>query len=106
MTEPPYSWSSPSGEPTPPSYPPPPPGSIPQGYQYGQPAWLQPGVVPLRPLALGDILDGAIKVVRRYPKPTLGLSAGIALVVTFLNVLAVISLGDTSTRTWMNDRNG
>jgi hypothetical protein len=55
--------------------------------QPGQPAWGQPGfggwgayapkpgVVPLRPLGLGEILDGAFSVVRAHPKVTLGLSA-------------------------------
>lgn len=93
MTEPPYSWSSPGGGPSQPPAQPPPDQLPPQGYQYGQPAWLQPGVVPLRPLALGEILDGAIKVIRRHPRPTLGLSAAIALVVTTLNVLVLLSIG-------------
>jgi hypothetical protein len=35
----------------------------------------KPGVVPLRPLGLGEILDGAFSVVRAHPKVTLGLSA-------------------------------
>jgi hypothetical protein len=43
-------------------------------------------VVPLRPLGLGELLDGAVTLVRRYPRPTLGLSAAIALVTTLLNV--------------------
>ncbi len=60
--------------------------------QYGK-AWApQPGVVPLRPLALGELLDGAIKIVRRHPRPTLGLSAAIAAVVTVLNVALVVAL--------------
>jgi hypothetical protein len=50
-----------------------------------------PGVVPLRPLTLGEILDGAVKVIRRYPKPTLGLSAIIAVVTTVLGLLLVLA---------------
>jgi hypothetical protein len=46
--------------------------------------------VPLRPLTLGEILDGAVKVIRRYPKPTLGLSAVIAVLTTVLGLLIVI----------------
>ena len=34
-----------------------------------------PGIVPLRPLGLGDILDGAFKAVRFNPKSMVGLSA-------------------------------
>ncbi|MCW2544872.1 MAG: integral rane protein [Frankiales bacterium] len=97
MTEPP-SWSSPGGEPSgslPAPAPAPPAGAWhgQSGYGYGPPAH-QPGVIPLRPLALGELLDGAIKIIRRYPRPTLGLSAAIALVVTILNVIAVVVLNN------------
>lgn len=37
---------------------------------------------PLRPLTVGDVLDGAVAVVRRHPRPTLGVSAVAALVLT------------------------
>jgi hypothetical protein len=46
--------------------------------QYGgrwQPPAMRPGIIPLRPLGLGDILDGAIKLIRSNPKAVLGLSA-------------------------------
>ncbi len=72
--------------------PPPPPGygwNQPPGYGWNQPpggwsqppgGWgpppgLKPGVIPLRPLGLGEILDGALATIRLYPKATLGLSA-------------------------------
>ncbi|PZG25505.1 hypothetical protein C1I98_34585 [Spongiactinospora gelatinilytica] len=51
--------------------PPYPPG--PHGYQ--QPYAPRPGIIPLRPLGLGEILDGTIKLVRSNPKAVLGLSA-------------------------------
>ncbi|MGH4013131.1 MAG: hypothetical protein ACRDSL_04210 [Pseudonocardiaceae bacterium] len=35
----------------------------------------KPGVIPLRPLGLGEILDGAISYIRANPTVTLGLSA-------------------------------
>jgi len=35
----------------------------------------KPGIVPLRPLQLGDILDGAVKAVRFNPKSMVGMSA-------------------------------
>jgi hypothetical protein len=50
-----------------------------------------PGVVPLRPLTLGELLDGAVKVIRRYPRPSLGMSAIVAVVTTVLGVLAVLA---------------
>ncbi|GAA3830373.1 hypothetical protein GCM10022226_59030 [Sphaerisporangium flaviroseum] len=46
----------------------------PSGY-HPPPQALRPGIIPLRPLALGDILDGTIKLIRSNPKATLGLSA-------------------------------
>lgn len=98
MSEPPSGWNPP-GEPagwtSPTSAAPPMQG---YGPAYGgQPGWYgsspQPGIVPLRPLGLGELLDGAIKILRKYPRPTLGLSAAIAAVVTVLNVLIVVARG-------------
>jgi hypothetical protein len=52
----------------------------------------QPGLIPLRPLNLGDILDGSFKVIRRNPRATLGLSAIVAvvqgIVLAFAQVIA------------------
>ncbi|MDA0632810.1 glycerophosphoryl diester phosphodiesterase membrane domain-containing protein [Nonomuraea sp. MCN248] len=42
---------------------------------------LRPGIIPLRPLGLGDIYDGTIKLIRSNPKAVLGLSAVAALLV-------------------------
>lgn len=53
----------------------------------GQPTAPRPGVVPLRPLAFGEVLDGAIGAVRRQPLLTLGLSAA---VVTLQQVLVLL----------------
>lgn len=64
----------------------------------GLPQAPRPGCVPLRPLGLGDILDGSFKVIRRNPKVTLGLSAAIAVVqvlfVALFEVLAFARLGN------------
>ena len=57
-------------------------------FGYGAP---QPGVIPLRPLGLGELLDGGITLVRRYPRPTLGLAAGVSAVSTILSVLVLLS---------------
>ncbi|GFG62508.1 hypothetical protein MMUR_66440 [Mycolicibacterium murale] len=59
----------------PPGYPHqgyPPPGYPPPGYPTLPPVALQPGVIPLRPLTLGDIFNGAVRYVRVNPKATLG----------------------------------
>jgi hypothetical protein len=76
----------------------PPPGAGPQP-AYGQPSLrpygqpdLKPGVVPLRPLGLGEMLDGAVGVMRRYPRPTLGMSAAVAVVMALLNVVLLLTV--------------
>jgi hypothetical protein len=111
MSEPTDGWSAPSGPP--PSAPTPPQaaewqappgwGAQPTGWGAqptapGQPAWgaprppePRPGVIPLRPLGLGELLDGTVQVVRRYPRPTLGLSALIAVVTSVVNALFLLT---------------
>ncbi|GAA1263539.1 hypothetical protein GCM10009677_13990 [Sphaerisporangium rubeum] len=89
----------PQGQPPPPGHAPPPGGFSPPG-GYGAPGYgpppgygpgyghrppqpaLRPGIIPLRPLGLGDILDGTIKLIRSNPKATLGLSAVAAAIGT------------------------
>ncbi|WP_283138469.1 hypothetical protein [Rhizohabitans arisaemae] len=59
----------------------PPPGHPGPPYRHqGPPQAPRPGVIPLRPLGLGDILDGTIKTIRANPAATLGLSAVVAAV--------------------------
>jgi hypothetical protein len=53
---------------------------------------VRPGVVPLRPLGLGELLDGAVGVVRRYPRPCLGLSAAVAIISTVVNLVLVLTV--------------
>lgn len=73
----------------------PPPGYQP-GYPsrpgYPTPGVLQPGVIPLRPLGLADIFNGAVNYIRRNPKATLGLTA-IVVVATQLISLVLQVLG-------------
>ncbi len=64
-----------------------------------QPSWspppppAQPGVVPLRPLGVGEILDGAFRTVRRHPKATLGLAALATAVQLALSLLLTAGSG-------------
>ena len=74
----------------PPGYGPPPPGQWPR---YGEAA-PKPGVIPLRPLGVGEILDGAFASIRRNPKAILGLAAVV------MTISAVISA--VITRTLLN----
>jgi hypothetical protein len=71
----------------PPGYPPTPPAG------WGAPAWgppppVKPGVIPLRPLGVGEIMDGAVTTIRRNPGPMLGLSAVLAIIVQFIGLIA------------------
>ncbi len=45
----------------------------------------KPGVVPLRPLGLGELLDGAVQTLRHNPRVMLGLSAAVMAVVGALS---------------------
>jgi hypothetical protein len=53
----------------------------------------KPGIVPLRPLQLGDILDGAVKAVRFNPKSMVGLS--VLVLAVFLVPSAALGIGAT-----------
>ena len=50
-------------------------GGFAQPYAMAAP---KPGIIPLRPLSVGEILDGTFTTIRRHPKATLGLSAAVA----------------------------
>jgi hypothetical protein len=80
----------------------PPPNYPPAGYglpgyapapSYGSPPQLlpgafTPGIVPLRPLGLNDIFNGAVTYVRANPKTTLGLAAVVVVIVQILTLIA------------------
>ncbi|MGV9252805.1 glycerophosphoryl diester phosphodiesterase membrane domain-containing protein [Streptomyces sp. NPDC003697] len=116
-------WSAPTGPPAPGHAPPPPPpgagwGGPPPGHGgygapggYGQPgygAWgagwggpppaAKPGVIPLRPLGLGEILDGAVSTMRTYWRTVLGISLVVA-VITEITVVLVQGLALDNLRT-------
>ncbi|MES4890096.1 hypothetical protein [Streptomyces sp. NPDC096012] len=100
-------WSTPTGAPAPQQAPPPPPGpgwgGGPGGHGggYGAPgpyaAWgggwggpppaAKPGVIPLRPLGVGEILDGAVSTMRTHWRTVLGISLAVALLVETTLVL-------------------
>ena len=74
----------------PPGYPPPSGYPGPPGY----PAW-KPGVIPLRPLSLTDIFNGAVAYVRANPKPTLGLTTVIILITTVIGFVSSLLMSTT-----------
>ncbi|NUP21567.1 MAG: hypothetical protein HOZ81_36980 [Streptomyces sp.] len=108
---PPAQWSAPTGPQAPGQAPPPPPGPgwgarPPVGPGGGHPgygppgghgAWgsgwggpppaAKPGVIPLRPLGVGEILDGAVSTMRTYWRTVLGISLTVAIVTEILVIL-------------------
>jgi hypothetical protein len=54
---------------------------------YGQPPAPKPGLVPLRPLSLGEILDGSFTAIRWNPKTILASSAAVATISAVLIAL-------------------
>lgn len=85
---PPNQWSAPAGggwgsPPPPPPQPGPGWGGAPGGWQsapWGRPPAAKPGVIPLRPLGVGEILDGAVSTMRAHWRVVLGISLAVALV--------------------------
>ncbi|MEZ5117141.1 MAG: hypothetical protein R2737_12825 [Candidatus Nanopelagicales bacterium] len=53
----------------------------------------KPGVIPLRPLGLGELLDGAVSYIRQNPRPVLGWAAVLSVIsalVQFFVLLATL----------------
>lgn len=103
-------WTVPGEDPVdptaPPSWPPPPgPPSSPESdaATSGRAGWTgwgdpygsaKPGVIPLRPLGVGEILDGAITTIRRYPRATLGMAAAVVTISQVIQFALVRYLSD------------
>lgn len=93
------------GAPPPPGYGGPPPGQGGYGGWSPYPAAApRPGVVPLRPLGLGDIFDGAIKTIRANPQATLGLGFLVGAIFLIPSVLVALWLQQRTTVTGSTDQ--
>ncbi|MFD3577694.1 glycerophosphoryl diester phosphodiesterase membrane domain-containing protein [Streptomyces sp. NPDC058644] len=126
---PPAQWSAPSppaaGQ-TPPPPPPPPgggwggghpggpgPGPGGPGGPGGYPGWgawqgpppaAKPGVIPLRPLGVGEILDGAVSTMRTYWRTVLGISLAVAVFTEIVVILLQgLVLNDSETTEVLDD---
>ncbi|GAB2850038.1 hypothetical protein [Lentzea nigeriaca] len=87
-------WSSPDQQPNQPQQPPqPPPGYYAPPPPGPQPT-IKPGVIPLRPLAVGEIVDGAVTTMRRYPKLIIGAAAVVAAVTQIVGLLVQLPFLD------------
>ncbi|MEV6908640.1 hypothetical protein [Amycolatopsis sp. NPDC051071] len=87
-------WQSPSG-----ATPPPLPSYQPSQHQQQYPDWKvglgRPGVIPLRPLNLTDILDGAVTAMRKYWRMVFGAAAVTAVLTAALNMVGLLLVDTT-----------
>ncbi|MFD4788207.1 hypothetical protein ACFWN1_14340 [Streptomyces sp. NPDC058459] len=106
---PPGQWSAPTGPPAPGQTPPPPPPGAGWGPPGGPAGWgngwggpppaAKPGVIPLRPLGIGEILDGAISTMRAYWRTVLGISLTVSVVIELCALLLQgVILKDTTSK--------
>ncbi len=92
---PPPSYGAPQGYAPPPGYGyPPAPQYLPPGA--GMPLADKPGVIPLRPLAVGELLDGAFATIRLNPRAMLGLAFVIVLVGQLVSLALNLAANDAS----------
>ncbi|MFD3615251.1 glycerophosphoryl diester phosphodiesterase membrane domain-containing protein [Streptomyces sp. NPDC058676] len=70
----------------------------------GPPPAAKPGVIPLRPLGVGEILDGAVSTMRTYWRTVLGISLTVAIVTEIVVILLQgLVLNDTTDAEALND---
>ncbi|MFB6842420.1 hypothetical protein [Streptomyces sp. NPDC056361] len=90
-------WSKdqpPAGQWSPPTGQTPPPaagqnwGAPPPHVNWGRPPAAKPGVIPLRPLGMGEILDGAAKTLRTYWRTVLTITVTVAVISQIADILA------------------
>jgi hypothetical protein len=62
-------------------------GNPQQGGGWGPPPAAKPGVIPLRPLGVGEILDGAVSTMRAHWRTVLGLTLTVAVVTQVGDIL-------------------
>lgn len=60
----------------------------PEEYRQGT----KPGVIPLRALAVGDVLNGAIATIRRHPALMLGVTAVVVTITSLVSLAATLPL--------------
>ncbi|MGW1029293.1 DUF7544 domain-containing protein [Streptomyces sp. NPDC002577] len=71
----------------------------------GPPPAAKPGVIPLRPLGVGEILDGAVSTMRTHWRTVLGISLAVAVVTEIVVVLLQGLVLDDSSTAAFNDPN-
>ncbi|CAL9545148.1 hypothetical protein [Streptomyces sp. Tu 3180] len=69
----------------------------------GPPPAAKPGVIPLRPLGVGEILDGAVSTMRTHWRTVLGISLTVAVLTEIVVVLLQGLVLDNSSTEALND---
>ncbi|WP_432119334.1 glycerophosphoryl diester phosphodiesterase membrane domain-containing protein [Streptomyces sp. bgisy032] len=69
----------------------------------GPPPAAKPGVIPLRPLGVGEILDGAVSTMRTYWRTVLGIALTVAVLTEIIVVLFQGLVLDDSSTEALND---
>ncbi|MEV7142166.1 glycerophosphoryl diester phosphodiesterase membrane domain-containing protein [Streptomyces tauricus] len=70
----------------------------------GAPPAAKPGVIPLRPLGVGEILDGAVSTMRTHWRTVLGISLAVAVFTQILVILLQgLVLDDSASTDVLND---
>ncbi|GGV87099.1 glycerophosphoryl diester phosphodiesterase membrane domain-containing protein [Streptomyces griseoloalbus] len=69
----------------------------------GPPPAAKPGVIPLRPLGVGEILDGAVSTMRTHWRTVLGISLAVAVLTEIVVVLLQGLVLDNSSTEALND---
>ena len=64
-------------------------------YPTGLPVAHKPGAIPLRPLALSDIFDGAFRIIRYNPRATIGAALLVSAVAMVVPVVVGLASGST-----------
>ncbi|BBZ50633.1 hypothetical protein H7H82_08445 [Mycobacterium heidelbergense] len=87
---PPHGYGPPPGYAAPPNYGPPPGYGAPRGQPQLMPGAAKPGIIPLRPLTLSEIFNGAVGYIRANPRATLGLTATVVVLMQILSLIATV----------------
>lgn len=78
-------------------------GQYPQYGQFGGPQYGQwggyqqeykPGIVPLRPLSVGEVLDGSFSTIRKYPRIVFGFAAVLSVIAQLIRLLVGLALNN------------
>jgi hypothetical protein len=105
---PPPGWQEPEPEQLPPRWGENPAGTSPPGWQPGswqphpgQPVYAgapvahKPGAIPLRPLVLSDLFDGAFRIIRYNPRATIGAAVLVSAVAMVVPIVVALASGST-----------